>query len=291
MARALWKGAITFGLVHMPVGLFSATRDSSIDFQWLDRRSLDPVGYRRYNKRTGRELKMQDIVKGVRQPDGRYVVITDEEVRAAFPKSTQTIEIDSFVEMSGLPLLLLERPYYLQPAAKSERVYALLREAMRGADVAGIARIVIHNKEHLAAIMVVDNALVLDVLRWAEDLRSAKPLQLPARSAGAAPKPAELQMARKLVQDMTAAWKPERYTEDFSKKIGSLIRRKLAAGKAKTVEPLEESPTTSTTSKSSNVIDLAELLRQSMRERRGPTKASRTTRRASVGRAPRAAAG
>ena len=172
MARALWKGAITFGLVHMPVALFSATRDSSIDFQWLDRRSLDPVGYKRYNKRTGRELKMQDIVKGVRQPDGRYIVITDEEVRAAFPKSTQTIEIDSFVKMAELPLLLLERPYYLQPAAKAERVCTCccakpcalrMWQASRASSI--------HNKEHLAAVMVIDDVLVLDVLRWAEDLR------------------------------------------------------------------------------------------------------------------------
>ena len=288
MARALWKGAITFGLVHMPVALFSATRESGIDFQWLDRRSLDPVGYKRYNKRTGRELKMQDIVKGVRQPDGRYVVFTDEEVRAAFPKSTQTIEIDSFVKMSELPLLLLERPYYLQPAAKAERVYMLLRDVMRAADVAGIARIVIHNKEHLAAVMVIDNALVLDVLRWAEDLRSTKGLELPARGAGATPKSAELHMARQLVEEMTSPWKPQRYTEDFSRKIGGLIRRKLAAGKAKTIEPLEPSPAQS---KPSNVIDLADLLRRSMHERRGPAKAARATRKSPGRRTTRVAGG
>jgi DNA end-binding protein Ku len=275
MARALWNGAVTFGLVHMPVALFAATRDSSIDFQWLDKRSLDPVGYKRYNKRTGRELKMQDIVKGVRQADGRYVVITDEEVRAAFPKSTQTIEIDSFVKQAALPLLLLDRPYYLQPAAKAGRVYALLRETMRTAGVAGIARIVIHNKEHLAAVMVVDEALVLEVLRWDEDLRSAKSLDLPGRSETTSLKAPELQMARRLVSEMTGPWKPQRYTEDFSKKISSLIRKKLAAGKAKQVEPLEQTPAPA---EPSNVIDLGELLRRSMRERRAPAKAARRAR-------------
>jgi DNA end-binding protein Ku len=266
----------------MPVALFAATRDSSIDFQWLDKRSLDPVGYKRYNKRTGRELKMQDIVKGVRQADGRYVVIADEEVRAAFPKSTQTIEIDSFVKQEALPLLLLERPYYLQPAAKAGRVYALLRETMRTAGVAGIARIVIHNKEHLAALMVVDEALVLEVLRWDKDLRSAKSLDLPGRSETTSLKAPELQMARRLVSEMTGPWKPQHYTEDFSKKISGLIRKKLAAGKAKQVEPLEQTPAPA---EPSNVIDLAELLRRSMQERRAPAEAARSARRSPVRRA------
>jgi DNA end-binding protein Ku len=279
MARAFWKGAVTFGLVHMPVSLSSATRDSSIDFQWLDRRSLDPVGYKRYNKRTGRELKMEDIVKGVRQPDGRYVVITDEEVKAAFPKSTQTIEIESFVKMSELPLLLLERPYYLQPAAKAGHVYALLRESMRTAGVAGIARIVIHNKEHLAALMVIGDALVLDVLRWEEDVRSEKSLELPGRSESGALKATELQMARRLIGEMTGPWKAHRYTEDFSAKIGALIRKKLAAGKVKAVEPLEKAPTQATPS---NVIDLADLLRRSMSQRRAPGKAVKSSRKTSA---------
>ena len=275
MAHAIWKGAVTFGLVHIPVGLYSATRDSSIDFQWLDRRTLDPVGYRRYNKRTGRELKMEDIVKGVRQRDGRYVVITDAEVRAAFPKSTQTIEIESFVKRSELPLVLLERPYYLQPAAKSEHVYALLRETISAADVAGIARIVIHNKEHLVALLAVGNALVLEVLRWAADLRPATALALPG-GAAARLKTGELQMARRLVAQMTGPWQAQRYNEDFSRRIDTLIKRKLAAGKAKEVESLEAAPTSEAPS---NVIDLAQLLRRSMQERRAPAKSARARHR------------
>lgn len=276
MAHAIWKGAVTFGLVHMPVGLYSATRDSSIDFQWLDRRTLDPVGYRRYNKRTGRELKMQDIVKGVRQRDGRYVVITDAEVRAAFPKSTQTIEIESFVKRSELPPVLLERPYYLQPAASAGHVYALLRETLRSADVAGVARIVIHNKEHLVALMAVDGALVLEVLRWAADLRPAKSLTLPG-GAAARLKAGELQMARRLVAQMTHPWQAQHYSEDFSRRIDTLIKRKLAAGKSKAIESLEAEPGPQAPS---NVINLAELLRRSMSERRAPAKVSRARTRA-----------
>jgi DNA end-binding protein Ku len=286
MAHAIWKGAVTFGLVHLPVGLYTATRDSSVDFQWLDRRTLDPVGYRRYNKRTGRELKMPDIVKGVRQRDGRYVVVTEAEVRAAFPKATQTIEIESFVKLSELPFVLLERPYYLQPAAKSEHVYALLRETLRVAEVAGIARIVMHNKEHLAALMAVDDVLVLEVLRWAGDLRPAKELTLPS-GAAAKLKADELQMARRLVAQMTGPWRAQKYGEDFSRRIDTLIKRKLAAGNAKQVEPLEAAPEAK---ESSNVIDLADLLRRSMQERRAPARSSRAGQKPAGRRASRGTA-
>lgn len=281
MARTIWKGAITFGLVHLPVSLVAATQESGIDFQWLDRKSLDPVGYKRYNKRTGRELKMQDIVKGVRQPNGKYVVVTDEEVRAAFPKSTQTIQIESFVKSADLPFMMLERPYYIQPAGKSDKVYVLLREAMREAGVVAVSRIVIHNKEHLAAIVVVDNALVLDLLRWAADVRPAAALGLPGKSAGgAAIKPEERRMAAQLVAQMTHAWDPKAYAEQFTDAIGALVRRKVAAGEAKAIEPLEEAlerkPAT-------NVVDLTQLLAQSMRARRGSAAAGAGAARRSAG--------
>jgi DNA end-binding protein Ku len=297
MPRAVWKGAISFGLVHLPVSLFPATQDSGVDFQWLDRRSLDPVGYKRYNKRTGRELKMQDIVKGVRQPNGKYVVLTDEEIRAAFPKSTQIIQIESFVKRSELPFMMLERPYYIQPAGKSEKVYVLLREAMREADVVALARLVIHNKEHLAAIVISEAALVLDVLRWAGDVRSAGQLGLPGKAGSAAGiKPEERRMASQLIQQMTGAWKPRAYAEHFTDAIGTLIRRKLAAGETHAVEPLEEAPAQLPTT---NVVDLTELLAKSMRARRAAGAATTVAagktrtgahRRRTTQRAPRRAA-
>jgi DNA end-binding protein Ku len=261
MPRAIWKGAITFGLVHLPVSLVAATEDAGIDFQWLDRKSLDPVGYKRYNKRTGKELKMQDIVKGVRQSNGKYVVVTDDEIKAAFPKSTQTIQIESFVKSQELPFMSLERPYYIQPDSKAEKVYVLLREAMREASVVAIARIVIHNKEHLAAIVISDDALVLDVLRWSADLRSAGGLGIPAKSPVNI-KPDERKMAAQLIDQMTGAWKPEAYEEHFADAIGALVRRKVAAGQAQSVEPLEDAPSERS---SSNVVDLTELLAKSMR--------------------------
>jgi DNA end-binding protein Ku len=139
MPRAIWKGAISFGLVHVPVALYPASVESDIDFDWLDKRTLDPVGYKRVNKRTGKEVPKDDIVKGVKVSDGGYVVLGEDEIKVAYPKTTQTIEIESFVAPSQIPFLLLERPYYLEPLKKAEKVYALLREAMLAAGVVGIA--------------------------------------------------------------------------------------------------------------------------------------------------------
>ena len=286
MARAVWKGALTFGLVHLPVALYPASQDSGIDFDWLDRRSLDPVGYKRYNKRTGRELKSEDIVKGVKQPGGSYVVVSDEELRAAFPRSTQTIEIDSFVREDEVPPMALERPYFVQPTGKADKVYVLLRETMREAGVIAIARIVMHTKEHLAALMVAGEALVLNTLRWPDELRSPAGLALPGkRGAAADVKPAERKMAAQLVAEMTSPWKPDAYREHFGAAIRQLIKRKVAAGKAKQVAPLEEE----TPARPSNVVDLTELLAQSLRASRAagasavtarPPSARRRTRRA-----------
>ena len=168
MPRVIWKGAISFGLVHVPVALYPASQEVGVDFDWLDKRTMDPVGYKRVNKRTGKEIAKEDIVKGVKLDDGDYVVLSDEEIKAAFPKSTQTIEIEAFVKASEIAFVLLERPYYLEPVGKGERVYALLRESMQDAGVIGIARVVMHNKEHLAALIPSGAALMLNTIRWAQ---------------------------------------------------------------------------------------------------------------------------
>src|SRR5690606_2985861 len=151
--RALWKGAINFGLVHIPVSLHAASEDSGIDFDWLDRRSLDPVGYKRINKRTGREIDRKHIVKGVAYEKDKYVVLEDDEIAEAFPKSTQSIDIETFVEASEIPFVYLERPYYLAPNGNSKKVYALLRETLLDTGRIGLARVVIHTRQHLAALV------------------------------------------------------------------------------------------------------------------------------------------
>jgi DNA end-binding protein Ku len=151
--RSLWKGAITFGLVHIPIALHSATEETDVDFDWLDKRTLDPVGYKRINTRTGREIDKDNVVKGVEYGKGHYVVLTPEEIAEAYPRTTQTIEIEAFVDLAEVPFVHLEKPYYTAPIMKGEKVYALLREALRETGKAGVARVVIHGKQHLAVVL------------------------------------------------------------------------------------------------------------------------------------------
>ena len=273
MPRAVWKGAVSFGLVHLPVALYPASEDTGIAFEMLDKRSLDPVGYKRYNKRTGRELKPQDIVKGVKQSDGGYVVVSDEEIRAAYPKRTQTIEIESFTPAGELPPESYERPYFVAPTNKADKVYALLRDTMRSAGVIAIGRLVMHSKEHLAALVPSEALLTLVTLRWAEELRTPRALGLEKPGAPAV-KPEERKMAAQLVAQMTHPWRPAAYAEHFTEAIRALIRRKASAGKDRAVQPLEEYNAPAET----NIVDLRQLLADSMR--RG--------KRSTAGAAPRA---
>lgn len=270
-ARAIWKGAISFGLVHVPVGLFSATQEQEVDFDWLDKRTMDPVGYKRINKRTGKEIDKANIVKGVKLEGEKYVVISDEEIKAAYPKRTQVIAIETFVKATDVSFVYTEKPYYLAPDGKAQRVYALLREALTKAGVIGIARFVLHNKEHLAALIPAGPALMLGTLRWANEVRSPDELGLPKEGAAAnSVKPTELKMAQQLIEEMTTSWKPKAYEDDFTAAIHELVKRKAKAGKTATVEPFEEAPDIG----DSNVVDLTELLRGSLggNAKRKPTK-------------------
>ena len=263
--RIIWKGAISFGLVHVPVGLMPASSSSGVDFDWLDKRSLDPVGYKRINKRTGKEIDKQHIVKGVKVAGGRYVVIGEDEIKAAYPKTTQTIEIEGFVKAPEVPFTYLDAPYYLEPLPRGEKVYALLREAMLDAGVIGIARVVMHTKEHLAALVPTGPALMLNTLRWAQDIRPASGLKLPPEGKKATGlKDNELKMARQLVDDMTGKFEPEKYSDQFVDAVHELIKRRVAAGKTAEVQPLEEAAA----APASNVVDLTELLARSLGKRK-----------------------
>ena len=266
MPRVIWKGAITFGLVHVPVALYPASQDVGIDFDWLDKRSMDPVGYKRVNKRTGKEIEADDIVKGIKQEDGDYVVLSEDQIKAAYPKSTQTIEIESFVKASEIPFTLLETPYYLEPIGKGEKVYALLRESMFEAGVIGIARVVMHTKERLAALIPSGSALVLNTIRWASEIRPLTELKLPAEGKTAAGlKPGELKMAAQLIGDMTGPWKSNNYSDKFNDAILALVRKKVEAGETATVTPLDDSPSVAG---ATNVVDLTELLARSLAKRK-----------------------
>jgi len=274
MPHAIWKGAISFGLVHVPVALYPAASEIGIDFDWLDKRSMDPVGYKRVNKKTGREIDKDHIVKGVQVESGEYVVLSDDEIRAAYPKTTQTIEIEAFVQASEIPFAQLEKPYFLEPIAKGEKVYALLREAMRESGVIGIARVVLHTKEYLAALIPTGPALMLNTLRWAEEIRPMTELKLPAEGRRSL-KDNELKMARQLIGDMTQPWKPEAYADKFTHAIRALVAKRAEAGATEKVEPMEEAEAES----AGNVVDLTALLQQSLGKRK-PASAGTGTRKA-----------
>ena len=258
--RSLWKGAITFGLVHIPIGLYSATEESDVDFDWLDKRTLDPVGYKRVNKRTGREIASENIVKGVAHGKGHYVVLSPQDLEAAYPRTTQTIEIESFVDAAEVPFLYLEKPYYTAPVSQGEKVYKLLREVLRETGKAGLGRVVIHSKQHLALLVPCGPALVLNLLRWGGEIRSWDDLQLPAAGKTGL-KDAELRMARHLVEEMSGHWNAKAFRDEFHAAIMKLVEAKAKAGETATVEPLEEAPA----APGAEVIDLTELLRRSLK--------------------------
>ena len=284
--RSLWKGAITFGLVHIPIGLYSATEETDVDFDWLDRRTMDPVGYKRINKRTGREIDSKDVVKGVQHGKGNYVVLSADEIAEAFPRTTQTIEIEAFVDLGEVPFVYLERPYYTAPINKGEKVYALLREALRETGKAGLAKVVIHSKQHLAVVVPMGPVLVLNLLRWGGEIRSWADLPLPPESKGNL-KPAELKMAKQLIAGMSGEWSAAKYRDSFHDAISRLVEAKAKAGKTETVEPLEEAPQ----AQGAEVIDLTELLRRSLKggaAAKAPARKIAPARKAAAKKAPAA---
>ncbi|WP_418130468.1 Ku protein [Variovorax sp. 375MFSha3.1] len=265
--RVLWKGAISFGLVHIPVALYSATVDHGIDFDWLDKRTMDPVGYKRINKKTGREIAREQIVKGIEYESGEYVVLSDKEIAAAYPKTTQTIEIESFVPANGIPFVYLERPYYVAPINRGAKVYALLRETLQRSGRVGVARVVIQTKQHLAALVPVGPGLVLNLLRWGADIRPWTDLPLPSEDAKKAGlRPRELEMAKELVEDMSAEWDPEEFRDEFKDEILRLVEKKVKAGQTETVTQPEPEEGEQAEGRGAKVIDLTELLKRSLRK-------------------------
>ncbi|MFL6632951.1 MAG: Ku protein [Massilia sp.] len=272
MARSMWKGAISFGLVHIPVEMYPAASDQGLDLSMLDRRDFAPIGFKRYNKATGKEVSWDDIVKGYEYSDGEYVVLTDEDLRRANPDATQTIDILAFVNAEQVPLIYYEQPYYLAPGKGGDKVYALLRETLREVGKIGIANVVIRVKQHLAALVCVGDTIVLNTLRYPDEIRPTDELKIPAADSKAAQvTDKELQMARALVEGMSEKWKPQQYHDTYREDVLALIKKKVAANQTKTLtepEPEEEKPA------KSNVIDLVSLLQASLGKK--PAKAAAT---------------
>lgn len=265
-SRVLWKGAITFGLVHIPVGLHSATSEQGLDFDWLDKRSMDPVGYKRINKKTGKEITKENIVKGIAYEQGEYVILSEKEIADAYPKTTQTIEIESFVDAGEIPFVYLERPYYIAPINKGAKVYALLRETLLKTGKVGVARVVIQTKQHLAALIPSGKGMVLNLLRWGDEIRPWTNLELPpegVKSAGI--RDNEMMMAEQLVKDMSAKWNPDDYKDEFKDAIMKLVHQRVKSGKTETVTPLEHVEE-SGSGGGARIIDLTELLKRSLKK-------------------------
>ena len=260
MARAIWKGAISFGLVHIPVSLVSATSSGGIDFDWLDERTMDPVGYKRINKVTGKEVASEHIVKGVEFEKDRYVIISEDEIKAALPEATRTIDIFSFIDSAAIPLLNIYKPYFLSPDRRGEKVYALLRETLIDTGKVVLAHVVVRTKQSLAALMPLESALVLIMLRWPSEVRAVSHLDLKADVTDAKLTKKELDMAKRLVEDMDAEWEPDEYRNTFEDEIMALVEEKANAGEIQAVDTEEEDEERQT----ADVVDLTELLKRSL---------------------------
>ncbi len=295
---AIWKGAISFGLVHIPVSLKTGAREHRLSFEMLDRRDHAPIGYNRVNKKTGKPVDWKDIVKGYEYEKGEYVLMSDEDFRRANPEATQTVEILSFVDAVDIPPWYFETPYFLEPDKRGKKPYALLREAMKKSGKAGIARFVVHTKQHIAALLVTERALMLNTLRFADELVGSDDLDLPAGGAKAeGVSPREIEMATGLIDDMSEAWKPEQYKDSYRDDLMSAIHKKVKSGQTHVLTEPEAGAARAP--ESAKVIDLVALLKQSLgakgKKRAAPLaaaedapaeKAPSKVAKRSIGRAP-----
>jgi DNA end-binding protein Ku len=272
MARGLWKGAISFGLVNVPVELHSAKRRSTeLDMTMLDKRDLAPVGYKRVNKSTGKEVPWDEVVKGYEYKDDKYVVLSDEDFRRANPEAAKTVDIQAFVELRSIAPQHFDTPYYLVPDKRGEKAYALLRETLEKAGKAGIASVVIRTRQYLAALVAQDGLLVLNTLRYADELKDPAELKIPEARVTAK----ELDMAMRLVEDMADEWRPSRFKDTFRADLLKRIKEKVKKGETEEITEPEKEPRAA---KSAEVIDLMQLLKKSVE--RKPAKRARKRRAA-----------
>jgi DNA end-binding protein Ku len=264
MPHAIWKGNISFGLVQIPVGVYSAERKKDLNFVLLDRKTMAPVGYKRISKKTGSEVPWDDIVKGYEYEDDRYVLLGAEDFRKANPEATQTVEILGFVDARDIHPAYYEKPYYLQSVGKNKKGYALLREALRKTGKAGVARVVIHTREYMAVLIPMGKMLVLDLVRFADELKAVDEFDLPGEdldALGVTPK--EVEMAERLVEGMVGTWEPETYHDQYREDLLSFIRRKIEKGETELIEEALPEPKPV---EGAEVIDLMALLKKSVQQ-------------------------
>lgn len=267
MARAFWKGAISFGLVYIPVELYSATHSATIDLDFLDKRDFSPVGYQRYNKRTGKLVEWKDIVRGYQYKKGQYVALSDEDFRQANTKASQTIEITSFTDATSITPEYYETPYWVAPQKGGQKVYALLREALKRTGKVAVANVVVRTRQHLAVLLPEDDVLELNTLRFADEIRTPQEMgvEVPsAKEAGLAPR--EISMAEKLIEEMIEPWKPQTYHDSYREDLMKRINEKV---RNKETHTLTEPSKAEKPQKSAEIIDLMSVLKQSLEKGRG----------------------
>jgi DNA end-binding protein Ku len=279
MPRPLWKGDISFGLVNIPVELYPAEEHREFKFSMLDKRDFSPVGYKRYSKKTNKEVEWANVVKGYEYDKDQYVVLSDEDFRRANVKASQTIDIQAFVPVGEIPVQYFDTPYYLAPTERSKKVYALLRETLHATGRVAVAQVVIRTAQHLAAVVPVGRALMLNTMRYSDQLRQPDEIHFPAdgvKGAGVTAK--EIELARRLVADMAEHWKPAQFKDTYHQDLMRRINEKIKKGETKQITEADEDA--GDKPRSAQVIDLAALLQQSLKGGgRGAkkTKASRST--------------
>jgi DNA end-binding protein Ku len=269
MARALWKGSIAFGLVNIPVELHTAVRDSRPRFRMLHAQDKSPVRFERVCQREGKPVAWEELVKGYEYEKGRFVVLTKEDFKTAALEKTRSVDIRSFVKPEAIDDRFFESAYYLVPAKGGEHAYALLREALRETGLVGIATIVLRDAQHLAALEVVGDAMVLTLMRYAEELVDIREYRFPPAKDIRKP---ELQMARTLVENLADTWDPAQYTDEYRENLMKIIKAKLKGRQAHLVEHVEPH--------NAEVVDLMERLRQSLAGAGGAAGAGKKTARA-----------
>ena len=268
MARALWKGSISFGLVNIPIELHTAVRDHRPRFRMLHAKDKSPVKFQRVCIRDGHPVAWDELVKGYEYQKGQFIVVTKDDFEAAALEKTRTVDIIDFVNADEIDDRFFETPYYLVPAKGAERAYSLLREAIRESGRIGIAKFILRDAQHLAAVEVIQQAIVLTVMRFADELVDVAQFELPGDSGV---RKSELDMAKALVNNLAAEWNPAKYTDEYRDNLMRIIRARVK-GKPVKLEAAAEP-------RQAEVVDLMERLRRSLAQSGGRTRAAKASAR------------
>ena len=263
MRSNIWKGALSFGLLNIPISLMKAenTKEETLHFSLLDQNDLSPIQYKKINSKTGKEVPYKRIVKGYEFKKNQYVVMDDKDFKAANIEATGTIDIESFVSLDEIDLMYLEKPYYVVPEKNGEKGYLLLCKALKKSHKAALGKMVLRTKQHLALIIERDNHLVLEMMRFSHEIIKSDEVKYFDELKKSKCSSKEMSMALDLIENMSEPWKPKQYKDTYYDDLKKIITKKINAGKGKTIE--YEKPQLVKTS-TSNVIDLMPLLKKSL---------------------------